>query len=112
MQIPVNKVPDYTIISIETVFQLPSLTDCLCTLTIEKGVCNEYQDTLSIKSYAKLNTIRVKKNSFKKLYRLEISKCPCLERILVDNGEKLDILNNTCYAAFECLHDLVLSSLL
>lgn len=104
-------ISELSVITREDVCSLPSITHCLRTLVIEEGACNDMTSALEITHFSQLTLLQVKKNSFKKVPSLHIDDCPLLEKIHVENGERIDFINNTCYGAFESVHELMLTSL-
>ena len=72
---------------------------------------NELKIDLKICGFESLKKLIVKKNSLQNLNSLVISNNSKLESIVTENGENWDEENETCYAPFENVKTVEISSI-
>ena len=81
-------------------------------LVIEEGCGNELKEDLKICGFENLKKLIVKKNSLKNLNSLVISNNDELESIVTEDGKRdWNSYQITCYAPFENVKSLTLSSI-
>ena len=78
---------------------------------MNEGLCNSLTSNLTISNYPCLESIVVKKNSFKNLNSLVISNNSQLSSIVTENGQDWDYSLNTFYAPFENVKSVEISSI-
>ena len=80
-------------------------------LVIERGCGNELRIDLWLCGFEYLKKLIVKKNSLKNLNSLVISNNSKLESIEIEDGQEYDIIFDTCYAPFENMKSVEISSI-
>ena len=80
-------------------------------LVIEEEYGNELTVDLKICGFENLKKLIVKKNSLQNLNSLVISNNEELESIVTENGQGWDEENETCYAPFEKVKSVEISSI-